>query len=271
MPERDTPGQWGGGTQQSARPGEWTTASRQRAAPGTEEFGSVPPGGSGPGQSGAEFPGQPYGGRSWGSQPGAGSPVDRDETRVVGRRVVQYVIDYILVGIVPAIAYWLLDRGSGFLHGFGWTIATLIAIVVYLWYWVLRPYGHHGQTFGMQWLGVRIISKDGGPANMLQLFVRGILLVIDTLFFGLVGLVTMMASHYHQRVGDHAARTLVIGTAYGLGAMGSGRQFVRTGTARPEDERLATPDMYAEDRYVQDPSAQDLGASGPGHAPGERW
>jgi uncharacterized RDD family membrane protein YckC len=273
MPEQHTPGQWGG-TQESARPGEWTATAGQRAAPGQEQFGSVPPGG-GSGQSGAEYPGQPYGGRSWGSEPGAGSPVDRDETRVVGRRVVQYIIDYILVGIIPGIAYWLLDRGSGVLHGFGWTIATLIAIVVYLWYWVLRPQSHHGQTFGMQWLGVRIISKDGGPANMLQLLVRGVLLIIDTLFFGLVGLITMVASRYHQRVGDHAARTLVVATGHGFGVMGSGRQFERTGTARPEDERLATPDMYAEDRYVQDPNAadpnaQDLGSSGPGHAQGER-
>jgi uncharacterized RDD family membrane protein YckC len=272
MPERDTPGQWGGSTQQSAGPGERTGAAGQRGAPGQEQFGSVPPGG-GPGQPAGEYPGQPSG--RYFDNPSADSPVDRGETTVVGRRVVQYIIDYVLVGIIPGLAYWLFDRGSGILHGFGWALATLIAIVVYLWYWVLRPHSHHGQTFGMQWLGVRIISKDGGPANMLQLFVRGILLVIDTLFFGLVGLITMMVSRYHQRVGDHVARTLVIGTGYGLGAMG-GRQFERTGATGPEDERLATPDMYAEDRYVQQPSAQqpgtpDVSTPPPGHAPGERW
>ncbi len=206
MPERDRPGQWGGGTQQSARPG----APTQGAVPGQEQFGSAPSAGaSGQYQGGY---GQPQGGApgQWGSQPGSMTPVNRDETKVVGRRVVQYAIDYVLAGIIPGLAYWLLDRGSGFLNGLGWLLATAIALVVYLWYWVLRPHRSNGQTFGMQLLGLRVISKDGGPANTAQLFIRAILLIVDTFFFGLVGLITMLASRFHQRVGDHMARTLVV-------------------------------------------------------------
>lgn len=201
MPERDGPGQWGGGTQQGARAG----APSPGAMPGQGQFGSAPS--SGQFQGGY---GQPQGGApgQWGSQPGSMTPVNRDETKVVGRRVVQYAIDYVLAGIIPGLAYWLLDRGS--LHWVGWFVATIIAIVVYTWYWVLRPRGHDGQSFGMQLLGLRIISKYGGPASMAQYFTRAILLIIDTLFFGLVGLITMLASRFHQRVGDHMARTLVI-------------------------------------------------------------
>jgi uncharacterized RDD family membrane protein YckC len=138
------------------------------------------------------------------------SPVDIRETRVTGRRVVQYIIDYILSGIIPGLAYWLFDRGHGVLHGFGWLLATVISLAVLLWYWVLRPHSKNGQTFGMQLLGVRVISKDGGPANMVQLIIRTVLLIIDDLVFGLVGLITMLCSRYRQRVGDHAARTLVV-------------------------------------------------------------
>jgi uncharacterized RDD family membrane protein YckC len=36
------------------------------------------------------------------------------------------------------------------------------------------------------------------------------LLIVDTLFFGLVGFITMLASRYRQRVGDHVAGTLVV-------------------------------------------------------------
>ena len=129
-------------------------------------------------------------------------------TRVTGRRVIQYIVDYVLAGIIPGLAYWLLDRGP--LHGFGWLIATVISLAVYYWYWVVRPHGHGGQTFGMQIFGVRVISKDGGPARISQLFIRGILLIVDTLFFGLVGLITMLCSRYRQRVGDHAAGTIVV-------------------------------------------------------------
>jgi len=266
MPERDAPGQWGGGTQQSSR--DWVGTSGQHAVPGQEHFDSPPSGGV---PRGGGHPDDPYG-ASWGGQPGWASPVNRDETQVVGRRVVQYVIDYILVGIIPAIAYWLLARGSGFLHGLGWALATLIALVIYLWYWVLRPNGHHGQTFGMQLLGVRVISKGGGPASMLQYLVRGILLLIDTLFFGLVGLITMMDSRYHQRVGDHAARTLVVGAGHGAGRLADDRQFQRAG-AGAADERLARPDVYAEDRYGQrnTPDSGQAGPAGPGSTQRDAW
>src|SRR5216683_6744333 len=74
------------------------------------------------------------------------SPVDDAATRVTGRRVIQYIIDYVLAGIIPGLAYWLLDRGSGFLHGLGWLLATVIALGVYYWYWVERPRSHGGQT-----------------------------------------------------------------------------------------------------------------------------
>jgi uncharacterized RDD family membrane protein YckC len=203
---------------------------------GHEQFGGSPSGGN-PGQPRAEYA-QPQGGSpgQWGSQPGPASPVNRDETKVVGRRVAQYVIDYVLVGIIPGLAYWLLDRGS--LHWIGWTVATIIAIVVYLWYWVLRPASHNGQTIGMQLLGLRVISKNGGPASMAQLFVRAIMLVIDTLFFGLVGLITMMASRYHQRVGDHLARTLVIAAGY---ALGSQSQFADTRSGQMGTDNMGRP------------------------------
>jgi uncharacterized RDD family membrane protein YckC len=167
-------------------------------------------------------------GQQWGGMPGSISPVDQAETKVVGRRVAQYVLDYVLVGIIPALVYWLFDRGHGVLHGFGWTVATVISLAIYLWYWVLRPHSHNGQSFGMQLFGLRVISKNGGPASMTQLFVRGVLLIIDTIFFGLVGLVTMLLSRYHQRIGDHLARTLVVSAG---GPFGGQRQHAGAGQA----------------------------------------
>jgi uncharacterized RDD family membrane protein YckC len=256
MPERDGPGQWSGGTQESAPPG----APSQGAIPGQEQFGSVPGQSQGYGQ-------QPQGGApgQWGSQPGGMTRVNRDETKVVGRRVVQYAIDYVLAGIIPGLAYWLLDRGSGFLHGLGWLLATAIALVVYLWYWVLRPHSRNGQTFGMQLLGLRIISKDGGPANMAQYFIRAILLIIDTLVFGLVGLITMMASRFHQRVGDHAARTLVIAAHYGRSQFddNSGGQMGMTGDSGHAQSGVGQAQMGTS-QMGQQPGMGQAGMGQPG-------
>jgi uncharacterized RDD family membrane protein YckC len=79
---------------------------------------------------------------------------------------------------------------------------------------VERPRSNGGQTFGMQLIGLRVVSKDGGQARTSQLFIRGILLIVDTLFFGLVGFLTIVCSRYRQRVGDHAAGTLVVPEDY---------------------------------------------------------
>jgi uncharacterized RDD family membrane protein YckC len=141
--------------------------------------------------------------------------VPQNETKITGRRVVQYIIDYILAGIIPGLAYWLFDRNNGSIHGFGWLIATVISLAVYFLYWVVLPYGHRGQTFGMRLLRIHVIGKDGTKASMAQLFIRGIFLIIDTLVFGLVGFITILCSRHRQRIGDHAARTVVVPASYG--------------------------------------------------------
>ena len=206
-PEHDRPGQPGG--TQSAPPGEGAQVPPQAQTPGSETSAS----GRIPGQP--ESAAQEHAPGGWAAPAGdwgaAGSPVPVGRTRVVGRRVLQYIFDYVVAGIIPALAYWAFDRGSGLAHGLGWVIATVIALAVYFWYWVLRPLGHDGQTFGMQLLRLRVISKDDGRASMGQLLVRAVFLIVDTLFFGLVGLITMVCSRYRQRVGDHVAGTLVIG------------------------------------------------------------
>ena len=138
-------------------------------------------------------------------------------TRVTGRRIVQYIIDYILAGIVPGIAYWQLDTNAGAIDGARWFLATVIALAAYFAYWVAIPYAMGGQTFAMKLFRLRVLSKDGGRASVLQLFIRGIFLIIDTLIFGLVGYITILCSKYRQRVGDHVAKTVVVSANYGRG------------------------------------------------------
>lgn len=183
--------------------------------PGTQQ--SAGPGQAGYGQPGYQQSGypQPQPGYQQGGYPPAGgpppgwnsgyAPVSEADTRITGRRVVQYIIDSILVSIIPALAFWLLPNGAGFV-----LLATLISIAIYYLYWVARPYSHNGQTFGMQLLQIRVISKHGGQASLAQLLIRGILLIVDALVYGLVGWITMLCSRYRQRIGDHAAGTLVI-------------------------------------------------------------
>jgi len=163
-------------------------------------YGSPPP--QGGGMSGQQYPGSMQGVPA--------SPVNEIETRVSGRRIVQFIVDWILWGIVAGLISWALNRGTGGVA----VILTLILIVVdiawYFLYWAYWPYTHRGQTIGMQLMGIRVISADGGPASLMQLFIRSIFLVLFSWVAAIVGFITMMCSRYRQRVGDHMAKTMVV-------------------------------------------------------------
>ena len=264
MPQGGEPGQPRDTTPQAGAGGQqWEGTPGQGGAPqGGPGQGGAPQDGApqgGPGQGGMPPPGQQpygqpqsgqpqYGQAQYGNAPGYGqqypppgqpgggpmmgmpiSPVNEIETRVTGRRVVQYIIDYAITGIIASLIMWALDRGHGWVNVVLLLVGVAINLAWYFWYWVLRPYQSDGQTFGMQWLGVRIISRDGGPASMAQLFIRGILLIVDTLIWGLVGYLTIICSRYRQRVGDHAAKTLVVRSS--VEPIRAPRQFAGAGQA----------------------------------------
>ena len=247
MPQGNEPGQPRETGQQAGAPEEQQVPPQGGPAPGGPRPGDTPPQGQpqygqpryggqqqygqqqygAPGYGGAPGyapPGQPGGGPMMGAPI---SPVNELETRVTGRRVVQYIIDYIITAAIAALVMWVLDRGSGAVNVVLLLVGVAINLAWYFWYWVLRPYQANGQSFGMQLLGLRVISRDGGPASMMQLFIRGVLLIVDTLIWGLVGFITIIASRYRQRVGDHAARTLVVRAS--IVPMPADREFARAG------------------------------------------
>jgi uncharacterized RDD family membrane protein YckC len=240
-PGQDMPGQGGAGQGGAGQGGAGQGGAGQ---PGTGP-GGAPQGGPGQPQYGQPQYGQPqYGQPQYGypgqypppGQPGGGpmmgapiSPVNEIETRVTGRRIVQYIIDAILFGIITALISWALNRGSGGVHALLYIVLIVIDVIWYVLYWAYWPFGHNGQTIGMQIMGLRIISRDGGPATFAQLVIRSILLVLFTPLSLLVGIITMMFSRYRQRVGDHMAKTMVVNARVGADA---GRQeFAGAGQA----------------------------------------
>jgi uncharacterized RDD family membrane protein YckC len=233
-PEGDAAGQQGGGTH-GTHPG----APPQGGVPGQEQYsgascGPVPAQSPGPGPSADQ-----------GGQPGTAAPVTRLDTRVTGRRVVQYLIDSFLVGIIPALASIPFDRsGSTFVHVLGGIVAFGIFVLIGFLYWVIFTHARSGQTLGMKLLGLRVISMGGGPANMAQLTIRWLCLILDAIpytwpFTGLLGFIVILCSRNRQRIGDHLARTLVVATRSTAGAppyAGAGTQNPGTGPGRPPVE-----------------------------------
>jgi uncharacterized RDD family membrane protein YckC len=210
MPEGDADGQQGS-TGHGTHPG----APPQAGVPSEEQYNGTPYRPV-PAQSrGSEPSGEP------GRQVERATGVARPETRVTGRRVVQYLIDSFLVGIIPALVSIPFDRSnSTVIHVIGGIVSFAVFVLIGLLYWVIFAHMQDGQTLGMKLLRLRVISKGGGPANMAQLTIRWICLIFDAIpytwpFTGLLGFIVILCSRDRQRIGDHLARTLVIATDMG--------------------------------------------------------
>jgi uncharacterized RDD family membrane protein YckC len=196
-PEGTAGQEWAGGPQGQQQYGP--QGQQQYGPQGQQQYGMPPPaGGTAGGQWGGPMAGQPI------------SPVNEIETRVTGRRTVQYIIDAIIYGILASLISWALDRGHGGLHALLVLVTVVLVVAWYLLYWAAIPNRRNGQTLGMSVMGIRVISASGGTASFVQLAVRSVLLVLFSPLSLLVGIIVMMCSRYRQRTGDHMAKTMVV-------------------------------------------------------------
>ena len=138
-------------------------------------------------------------------------------TQVTGRRVVATLID----GLVFGVAYWLLALAFGDIRTEGeaanWVanlpVAASIAYGLFVVGYYLLLEGLLGQTLGKLAVGIKVVAEATGQApGIAAVAIRTVLRLIDGLFCYAVAFVSVLASAKRQRLGDMAARTLVVRT-----------------------------------------------------------
>jgi uncharacterized RDD family membrane protein YckC len=67
----------------------------------------------------------------------------------------------------------------------------------------------HGATLGKLLLSMRVVQDDGSPCSSKSAVIRELALFVDSLFFGIVGYVTMHGDPQQKRNGDEWAHTIV--------------------------------------------------------------
>jgi len=169
-----------------------------------------------------------------------------DPTAVMGRRIFAWIIDVaIIAAIVSAFVAvravtqadtidfatnaeaeahcdTLIDQGEiCFVSGadvvvldFGGSAFVLLGLALSVVLTMLLP-GLTGWSLGKLILGLRIVNKETfAHAGMWPNIVRGLLWIVDSIPYvvviPLVGLITGLATKGHRRVGDMAAKTLVV-------------------------------------------------------------
>jgi uncharacterized RDD family membrane protein YckC len=136
-----------------------------------------------------------------------------------GARAFAFLIDW-LIRLILALAWFaaaaLIYNGSVSMTPpfddeagwFGGVVAPAFAIY-FLYHYVLELITR-GRTPGKRMAGVRIINRDGSAPGVGALLTRNVFRLIDSLplFYG-IGLIAVMTTHEHRRIGDMAAGTLL--------------------------------------------------------------
>ena len=118
------------------------------------------------------------------------------ETNVIPRRLAAFAID-----VVPiALMWWLAGRSNSF---------TFQLVLTLLTYFLVRllPTVASGRSLGKSRLGLTVVSPDGHRPGWIAAIVRDVVLVVDVV---VIGIVLIVVTPHHRRLGDMAGRTLVV-------------------------------------------------------------
>ncbi len=134
----------------------------------------------------------------------------------MGDRLIATILDSIFLGAVFAvIGMYIAARmggvtDSGFsLNGTPAALAMGATLLVGLLYYILGE-AMAGSTLGKSIAGIQVREKTGARCGMRRSLIRNLLRIVDALGVYLVGFLVAIFSKTRQRLGDHAAGTVVV-------------------------------------------------------------
>jgi uncharacterized RDD family membrane protein YckC len=125
---------------------------------------------------------------------------------VIWRRVLAYVVDSVLMGLIWGVA---VLAGTA-LGDAGFLSMVFLGIVAMSIYFFLLE-GLYGYTPGKYLLGLVVVRSDGSNCTVGASIVRNLLWIVDALpTANLVAMVLILVTDDNQRVGDLLADTVVV-------------------------------------------------------------
>jgi uncharacterized RDD family membrane protein YckC len=144
---------------------------------------------------------------------GVSGPPVALEVHVTGKRVLATIVDALIFSVYFWVLAMLVGNSSTEAGGISLSLGglgTLLYIVGIFAYYLLLE-GYLGQTLGKMLLGIKVVREDtGGVPGLGAAALRTVLRIIDGFFFYAVAFVSVLATQKNRRLGDMAAKTLVI-------------------------------------------------------------
>jgi uncharacterized RDD family membrane protein YckC len=133
----------------------------------------------------------------------------RDDVHVTGRRILAIIVDGLLIGAPLGLLSMLFGANGADNVNVSAPLVGLSTLLFFLYFILME--GYLGQTIGKMLFGIKVVREDTGEIPGLgAATVRTLLRLVDGLFGYLVGFIAVLLSSKRQRIGDMAARTLVI-------------------------------------------------------------
>ena len=137
-----------------------------------------------------------------------------------GARSYAFLIDWVIRAILftawYGVAAVIYNRRWTFIAPLSpdakWFVLVVMpAAAMYFLYHFVLEIAMHGRTPGKRMAGVHIVTREGGSPGIGALLTRNVFRLVDCmpLLYG-VGLITVLATRDHVRVGDMAAGTLLV-------------------------------------------------------------
>lgn len=150
------------------------------------------------------------------------APVNASNTNNIWVRVAAYLIDFVIVvvaqGVFGLLAGFAMAFSVAMSGGNPETAADspavtiilyLVGATIFLGYFIIAE-AAFGATVGKKAFGLRVVNAEGEAITWGQSIGRNLMRLIDLLFWGAVGVISMSSSALRQRLGDRVAKTYVI-------------------------------------------------------------
>lgn len=122
------------------------------------------------------------------------------------RRGVAHGVDILVVVVPLTYLVPLLPTSLSAVPG----SVTVIGGPLLLLYMILSE-GRFGQSLGKKLFGLKVIRENGKKIGMKEAVIRNLSRVIDVLpMYYIAGIVILFVNKKHQRIGDLAAKTVVV-------------------------------------------------------------
>lgn len=133
----------------------------------------------------------------------------------VGERMLAFLIDVVLFSVYFYVVQLVTSTMYGIAFEDYWTVFGIqqLLLLPVFFYSLYMHILFNGQTVGKMVLKTRVVKLDGSPVHWSNYMTRWMLRLVDIwIFASSIGLLTIIFSEKHQRLGDMAAGTVVIST-----------------------------------------------------------